>query len=230
MTSSKRAIPEAIVERLRPGAALVHWKPEVTLPTSGQVIVVGDALDELRGPALEELLESMGDDVELLVEVRDDEDDASADDLEDLVEKLELSVELVPVEGHGVVLLAGKAAVVRLARERSAAIGDAFVQLEEDLDDALLLEREVEMQREVIRDLSGRASSAERERDLLVAEQNLLVARAQKAEGRADEAEARVTAIERRLAYRLANKITSTLAKLPGAAACKAVLRRASRS
>jgi hypothetical protein len=213
MTASKRAIPEAIVERLRPGASLVHWSPDVALPASGQVIVVGDALDELKGPALEELLESLGDDVELLVEVRDDDEDASADDLGDLVEKLELSVELVPVEGDGVVVLAGKQAVVRLARERSAALGDAFAQLEDDLEDALLLEREVEMQREVIRDLGGRASRAERERDHLVAEQQLWVARAQQAEERAGVAEARAKA-----------------AKLPGASALKAVLRRAVRS
>ncbi len=227
MTSSKRAIPEAIAERLRPGASLVHWSPEASLPSSGQVIVVGDALDELKGPALEELLESMGDDVELLVEVRDDEEDATADDLEDLVEKLELDVEVVPVEGDGVVLLAGKEAVVRLARERSAAIRDAFVQLEGDLEDALLLEREVEMQREVIRDLGGRASRAERDRDHLVAEQQLLVARAQQAEERADVAEARAQAVESRLSYRFASALAASLAKLPGAGAIKAVLRRA---
>jgi hypothetical protein len=230
MSSAARAIPEPIVALLRPGASLVHWSATAELPAAGQVIVVGDAVGELRGPALEDLLESLGDDVELLIEVRGDEDDARAEDLEDLIDKLELAVELVPVDADGLVHLAGPLAAVRRARERSAALSAAFVQLEEELDDALLLEREVEMQHEVIRELSGRAERAEREQAHLVAEQVLLVARAQQAEERASVAEAHAAAVEARLVYRVASKLAASMAQLPGARALKAMLGRALRS
>jgi peptidoglycan hydrolase CwlO-like protein len=88
-----------------------------------------------------------------------------------------------------------------------------------ELEDALLLEREVAMQREVISELGDRADGSAAEAARLRAEHDELVQRAR-------AAEAHAAAVEARYLYRLTARIAELVARLRFPAHVRRALRR----